>query len=437
VRSEDGGRSFGAPVYLPLLRPGAAVGPSECGDPVLAWSPNGQRLFAAYRDLKNTDVTLAGGAFRIGDDVDVLVSHSDDRGLTWSAPAVALDADPWAYSVKCEAGNPPPPCAVYDVDPGASYERPALATPLDGGGTQLYVTATRFAEQNPEQPPSSIVFRSSGSAGDAWDVPLLLDEGSDGAIPVLVQGAKAAGGRGGELLVAWYSSGADGHLAGEFEIRVRRSLTNGRTWGPVVTAVREVGETSSQLGPLGMYKQWWPTMFPDVAIDRSGRAHLVYGYDPEPGNLTPEEGDVRYTTSSRRPWMDWSTPFTLNDDGPGRAQGFAALTVLHMGRQSVADVAWEDTRLSPELPTSLATRSSSNLYYDVFHARWRRAVGGGRWSANQRVSDRSSLQERYASGSRVAISANALVLFAVWPDRRDVFSPTDLTQDVFGSSIRP
>ena len=266
---------------------------------------------------------------------------------------------------------------VTDVDPGSSFERPSISTPLDGVGNQVYVTATRFAEEDPTLPPTAIAFGRSDNGGQSWSATEVLDAGDAEPLPILVQGARAAGGRGGEVLVAWYHSGDDGHLVGDFEIRVRRSLTNGRTWGPMVVAARDATETGRDLGPLDYYKQWWPTMFPDVAVDRSGRAHIVYGHDPEAGNTTAEEGDVRYVTSRRTPWTEWSAPITLNDDGPGRAQGYASLTVRHQGRQSVADVVWEDTRLTGDLPVvGSPAFSSPNQFYDIYHTRWLRAVGG-------------------------------------------------------------
>jgi hypothetical protein len=435
VRSRDKGLTWSPAVSLPLLDPA-----SGCNDPVLAWSPNGKHLYAAYRDFKSGTTTLepppeGGTRFRVFANDDVVVSRSDDGGLNWSAPVVALDADPWAYTVTCRPGVFP--CDITDVDPGSSYERPALATPLDGGGGKVYATATCFAEQDPGAPPTAIAFARSDDAGRTWSAPETLDTGAGDPQPILVQGASVAGGWGNEVLVAWYHSGDDGHLVGGFEIRVRRSRFNGRVWDPVVTAARDASETSRDLGPLDFYKQWWPTMFPDLGIDERGRAHIVYGHDPEPGHLTAEEGDIRYVTSHRTPWTDWSSPLTLNDDGPGRAQGFASLTLHRRGRASAADVVWEDTRLSPELPVDPATFLSPNAYYDIFHARWTCGRGAGRWSANRRVSDASSLQDRAMSGRRTSVTVNDLVVFAAWTDRRGVSSVTDRSQDVFGSRIAP
>jgi hypothetical protein len=431
-RSDDGGQSFSAAVFLPQLAPS-----STCGDPVLAWAADGRSLFAAYLDYKTGTEVLTPGPgeilrYRVFGDIDVVVSRSNDGGRIWSAPVVALDGDPWAYTVSCKGTFP---CDTEDVDPGWSFEPPAIATPLHGGCDSLYVTSTRVAEQDPSLPPTAIAF--TRYRGAAFSAPEILDTGADAPLPITVMGANVAGGRSGEVLVAWYDSGDDGMFEGAFEIRVRASRDGGRTWQPVVVAARDAYETGRDLGPLAFYKQWWPTMFPDVALDRFGRAHLVYTHDPEEGSLTAEEGDVRYVTSPCPPWNDWSSPVTVNDDGPGRAQGFASLAVRDGEHGTSVDVVWEDTRTSPDLPIDPTTLSSPNLYYDLFHARWQGTKRGGSWSTNERVSTVSSLQDRATAGWRTGLTGNHWLLFAVWTDRRAEVAVRDTHQDVYGRAIVP
>jgi hypothetical protein len=431
VRSADGGLSFSPPAFLPVVSPA-----STCNDVALAWSPNGRRLYAAYRDVRDSAVTLPAPegrfSYRVRSQTDLLVSRSDDGGLTWTGPFFALRGDPWGVDVLCPPPEGQEACETFNVDPGTSFERPAISTPLDGGGSQVYVTATRFAEQDPAAPPQAIVFARS-TDGASWSAPVALDEGAAGPRTIVVQGGRVVGGSGGEVLAAWYHSGDDGFLEGSFEIRVRRSRNRGQSWDPVVVAARDADEAPAFLGPLAYYKLWWPTMFPDVAIDRGGRAHLVYGHDPEPGSLSAEEGDVRYVTSAAAPFTAWSAPATLNDDALARAQGFAALTVRADGRLAVVDVVWEDTRLSPDLPLSPSPDfHSPNLLYDVFHARW---LPAGGWSANRRVSGASSTQDRFATGARVAVTANAATLYAAWTDRRAYASVDDRRHDVYGNRI--
>ena len=41
------------------------------------------------------------------------------------------------------------------------------------------------------------------------------------------------------------------------------------------------------------------------------------------------------------------------------------------------------------------------------------------------------------SGGRTAVTANGLVLFAVWTDRRTILSVDNRKQDVAGSRVQP
>ena len=97
------------------------------------------------------------------------------------------------------------------------------------------------------------------------------------------------------------------------------------------------------------------------------------------------------------------------------------------------------TRASPRTVPLSGSPSfdSPNLFYDLYHARWLRTVGGGSWSPNQRVSDVSSRQDRAVSGGRTSVTANDLVLFALWTDRRLIPTVSDKKQDLYGSRVRP
>ena len=230
-------------------------------------------------------------------------------------------------------------------------------------------------------------------------------------------------------MVAWYDSGIDGVGRGTFEIRTRRSGNHGRSWDDAIEAVVNEQELGINLGPVPTLKKWWTGMFPDVAVDGLGRAHLVHTHDPEPGGDTAEEGDIRYVTSTspRRPFREWSSPVTVNDDGLGRAQGFPSLAVRHLGHFPILEVVWEDSRLAP----------AGNLAYDIFHSR----LLPGRWfswSCNRRVTDASSTQGGVSTGERTGLAANQSgLVFAVWADRRDKVSTDDGEDDVYGSRIAP
>lgn len=425
TRSLDRGRTWSAPEFLPML-----TETSLCGSPALAYSPDGRTLFAVYQDIRGGVTSLepppeGGTRTRVFQEMDLLLSRSEDDGHTWSAPVLAIDGDGWSFVRECVAGA----CTIRDSDPGESLERPTLATaPEACDAGWVYVTANRLAIlQSPDVPPTAIVFARSGDGGRHWSARTALAEGAPGAPAVVVQGGRVAAGDGGEVLVAWYDSGTDGPRRGTFEIRTRRSGDHGKSWDDSVGAVVNEDELGLNLGPAPTLKSWWTGMFPDVAVDGHGRAHLVYTHDPEPGSETAEEGDIRYVASPCHPFRDWSSPVTVNDDGPGRAQGFPSLAVRRHGHSHILEVVWEDSRLAPV----------GNLAYDIFHSRllperW------SSWSCNRRVTDVSSTQDGVSTGERTGLAANhSGLIFAVWTDRRDKASTSDGEDDVYGSRIAP
>lgn len=435
--SSDGGATWTSGSAMPL-RTGAT-----CSDPVLAYAPDGTRVYYAYMDIRQTVSSGPTGTF-VTRDFDIVVSSSDDNGATWSAPVTALDADPSTIRTS------PPPQTITET--GFSYDKPWVGTAVDGDDSDfVYVSATRFRDGAPGLPPSAIAFVRSSDRGFTWTSPTILDSGSDAAPStpaVVVQGSRPAGGLDGEVLVAWYHSGPDGFLNGLFQIRTRRSGDHGASWDPISAAATELYEARFFLGPLDFYRRYWPVMMPDVEIDSGGEAHIAYTHVPLNLNLpanaaSAEQGDIRYIHSSGAPYDVWSMPVTVNDDGPGRAQGFAALKIQHGGAESTVHIIWEDTRLSPNLPTStpaacfsgpVPTRNcdSPNLFFDVFYAR--KVPGAGvDWFQNFRLSDSPSIQDFTFSGDYIDLAANDRGRFAVWTDRRDQTSVFASDDDVFGS----
>ena len=419
------------------LRTGAS-----CSDPVITYSPNGARVYYAYMDIRATTMTGPTGTF-VTQDLDIVVSHSDDDGATWSAPVVALDGDPFTIRTS--------PLPQIVVDPGFTYDKPWIGTAGGAADSEfVYVTATRFRQSVPGLPPTAIAFTRSVDRGLNWSSPSILDSGADpgpGTPQVVVQGSRPEGGPHGELLVAWYHSGADGWLNGQFQIRTRRSPDFGTTWDPLVVAASEQYELRFFLGPLDFYRRWWIAMMPDVEIAPGGAAHIAYTYAPLNLNLvanaaSSEQGDIRYITSAAAPYDAWSAPLTVNDDGPGRAQGFAALNIQHGGAASHLHLIWEDTRLAPNLPTStpaacftgpIPTRNcdSPNLFYDVFYARLLPGEGTG-WSENLRFSDTLSIQDFVFAGDYIDLAANDRLVYGIWTDRRDQISPFAGDDDIMG-----
>ena len=417
--SSDSGISWSFPVAMPLL-----TDISFCSDPVLAYAPDGKRVYYAYMDIKST-VEETATTITFTDDWDIVVSYSDDDGKSWTGPVVALDGDPSSFTFGIDTGE------LLDFEPGFLYDKPWISTPLDAGQKDWgYITATRF--DNFGAFDCHITFTRSGDQSATWDAPALLE--SSPACDPVIQGSRPAGGKGGNVLVAWYDSGPDGWLSGNFQIRTRLSSSNGATWNNIVTAAADSYEAPFWLGPENFYHRWWGVMFPDVEIDGAGAAHIAYTHDPaenpEPGfSDTPEDGDIRYATSSGAPYNNWSAPVTVNDDGMVRAQGWAALETQTNNSAVNVYLIWEDHRLSPEVPTAFP--NSPNLYYDIFSSR--KGPGGSGWFANQRVSDASSIVDFIFIGDYFDLASNSTLIYGVWTDRRDKTEIFDFEDDVFGS----
>ena len=422
-KSSNGGSSWSLPVVMPQL-----TETSFCSDPVLAYAPDGSRVYYAYMDIKSffeeTEET-----FTFIDDWDIVVSYSDDNGASWTGPIVALDGAPTFITFDIETGE------VIEFHPGFLYDKPWVGAPIDGGQINwVYVTATRF--DNFEPFDCNIAFARSGDKSVTWDAPVLLDSSSGGCgNPVVVQGSRPSGGLGGNVLVAWYHSGWDGWLEGGFEIRTRRSPDNGANWGDIVTAAADSFEAPFWLGPEAFYHRWWGVMFPDVEIDAQGAAHIAYTYDPAENPIpglsdTPEDGDIRYTTSSGAPYQAWSAPITVNDDGMEKAQGYVALEIQGVKKAKTVYLLWEDHRLTPEFPTIFP--SSPNLYYDIFSAK--KGQGSSGWSTNLRISDFSSIVDFVFIGDYFDLTTSNNLVFGIWTDRRDKDDIFDFEDDVFGTS---
>jgi hypothetical protein len=447
-RSEDRGATWSSAFVMPHL-----TAASTCSDPVLAYAPDGSRAYYSYMDIKVT-LDLAGlpAFFTQTVDFDIVVSRSNDNGVSWSGPVVALDGNPYTVTFTPCPSPPFPPgfyCGVI-TESGYAYDKNWIGTHNnEDGSNYVYVSATRFDTPG----PPNIASTRSTDKGLSWSAPVIHDTGVAGA---LVQGSRPVGGPGGEVIVAWYHSGADGWLAGRFQIRTRRSSDHGVTWDSRVIAADDTSELPFWLGPFTFYKRWWGAMFPDVEFDAGGAAHIAFTHDPSPNGVCPvliggmmvnlapcstdtEDGDIRYITSSGPPYTSWTAPETVNDDGSGRAQGYAALVVQH---GSVLHAIWEDTRLGPDIPISDPSDCftapagpclSPNVIYDIFCSR--KTPGNSGWFTNFRVNELASTQDFIFTGDYTDLAANNTLLFGIWTDRRHQTNIFQGSDNIFGSRI--
>jgi hypothetical protein len=266
---------------------------------------------------------------------------------------------------------------------------------------------------------------------------------------------------GGHVLVAWYHSGNDAMLRGGFWQRIAYSGDYGATFSGATTAVRDFFEMPAYLGPDGVYRLWWGSSFPVIDIDSSGAAHMVYTHDPEAnvpctshsngfGNdacsTTPEDGDIRYSRSPGPPYTEWSVPITVNDDHSRTAQGQPSLFLESVGKQTVVHVIWHDTRAGKNIPSTASWSAcydtpvaggcdSPNMVFDVYYARL--VPGAKHFSRNVPINGMTMPQSTGWDEFHSGILATDSLLFAVWPDRRNLPTLFDRGNDLFGSRILP
>jgi hypothetical protein len=399
--SRDGGKTWNLkPIVMPQLTYN-----SSCSDSVLAYAPDGSRVYFAYLDLKF-------GSF------DIVVSYSDDDGTSWTGPVTALTAG-----------------SAADFDKPWIGTHVAVGEDNDSGQANskyVFVTGTRFDNVPPFD--CSIQFTRSSDKGKTWSTSTTLDTSVGGCgNPVVVQGSHPTGGLGRDVLVAWYNSGNDGFLNGTFNIRSRYSPDNGATFQAIVASQESLFELPFWLGPNAKYHRWWGGMFPDVKIAPDGSAHIAYTAAPVPSPsaiaLTAANGDIRYITSPR-PYASWSTPATVNDDASGKAHGWATLAATSNRNGSLVYVLWEDHRNSV----------IDNQNYDVF---WAKKVGLRSWSSNEKLTDASSISDFIFLGDYFDITVargkdeNAPFVYGVWTDRRNEPTIFDFNDDIWGARIPP
>jgi hypothetical protein len=424
--SQDGGKTWNAiPIFMPHL-----THQSQCSDPVLAYAPDGSRVYYAYIDIKSS-FTFEPPVFTLKEDLDILVSFSDDDGRTWTGPIVALEGQEIQDSFNVDTGE-------ETFVPGFEYDKPWIGTHVPAGngdddrgnGNWVFVTATRFEANFSDEVADEcrIDFARSDSRGTTWEAPQTLDSSVGGcAIPIVVQGSRPNGGLRGDVLVAWYHSGTDGFRSGSFNIRTRYSADNGASFQPVVVAATDSFELPLFLGPAFSYHRWWGAMFPDVEIAPNGTGHIVYTHDPVRGSGT-EDGNIRYVGAAGTPYSTWSAPVTVNDDNSGKAQGWATLEAGVENGKTVLYALWEDHRRS----------SRDNLEYDVFSAK---RTGTGAWSANRRITDQKSRSDFIFLGDYFDITIvggggdDPSFVYGVWTDRRDEPTEFDFDDDVWGARV--
>lgn len=401
--SSDGGLTWSLPIPLPRV-----YSDDICSDPVVRYAPQdgsspgdtspGVRVYATYL-LISSFINIA----------NVVVTHSDDNGHSWSAPIVAISGSENKFPDKPWLATP--------------YNFPAASG--DSKNDRVYVTSTIFTN-NPKSISCKIAFSRSLDGGESFpraSTPLILASSPNCDTGSVIEGARPAGGLSNTVLACWYNSEADGFLTGVFDIRCKTSLDSGKTFGSEITAVDNIAnELAYYEGPFFSYKRWFGGMLPAIEISADGAAHIVIAADPTSDQTDAEAGDIYYTTSTAAPYASWSLPIKLNDDTTGLAQGYPTITSKTDGTKVVLLAAWEDSRKSPN------PAFSPNIGYDIFGAIANPTFGS---TPNFRISDKTSINDAYFTGDYIdSAGFKGKIAHVIWTDRRDNLGPGNPDDDV-------
>ena len=190
-----------------------------CTDPVIRWAP----ADGADKD-KNARVYAAYGSRPDFTTQDVVVIHSDDNGLTWSPPVVAISGTP-------NINIPDKPWIA------TGYNFPSKDGSKDND--IVYLVSMIFfgnaSELNgPEDNPQGkcqVVFTKSLDGGKTFPdsfSPKVLAESGEGCAPRM-EGPTIAGGPHDTALVCWYHSDII-TFSDSFDIRCRTTKDGGKSF---------------------------------------------------------------------------------------------------------------------------------------------------------------------------------------------------------------
>jgi len=386
--SFNGGVSYFYDSDVPLLNP-----TDFCSDPVVRFSPDGNTVYYNYLSVRSD----ASGA-------DAVVATAPGSLPYQVGPATIVLDDLGVHFVDKNWID------VHTFDSG-------------GGAGYVYTSATVFLSNG----DCGILMNRSSNYGATWDyTPGALIVISIGC-NIVVQGSRPVGGPGSQVLICYYNSETDGFRSGRFDITCQSSPDRLSSVSNLITAANNVPyELPLRLGPNGIYHRWWGAMFPSIAIDHRGAAHVVFTMDPTVSQIDVESGNVQYVRSTGfatiPPYGTWTGRVTIGSGA--RAQGYATVAAQiensNLARSKIYIAYYDHYRSQSFEP---------NVVYDV---RYRKSINGGAtFAAPVTVTDVVSLSDLGGFiGDYIDSSTTLRRYHLVWTDRGDkVFF--DSEDDIF------
>jgi hypothetical protein len=381
--SFDGGETWEGPNQLRYFQEDLTA----AGDPVVAFDRDG--------NVYMVSISLGIDDFRLGSLVSfteissIVISKSEDDGLTWSDSVSTARSEIETTSFQDESGRERGEVAVEFLD------KPWIAigpNPDDPERDVIYVAYTEFktryttlyADELPflSSPITETTIRvvRSTDGGQTWSDPLGVSptvfqaegaseegeergvsqdeddasvetQGDDG-LPTqqegeaaaseadqTVQGPQPAVMSDGTVVVAYLDTTLDGVQKGLGTIMVTLSEDGGRTFSEPVQAgvFREI-----HFRPRNSFFRWWGAAFPQLTVGPDDEIYIAL--TAKPGDKPTDDGDI-YLLRSLDKGVTWEEPVRLNADDTDRIQFFPAIDV---GPDGTINAMWGDMRDDPQ-----------------------------------------------------------------------------------------
>jgi hypothetical protein len=383
--STDKGETWSDPKVLPALVSGDNV-----FNPIIRYAPNSAYLYAVY-ESRRADNSVN----------NVVISRSTNNGISWSAPRVVFtsgDYDNDGYTDWVST-------ASLDVHYFAGTST---------ANTYVFVTCTVLENDG----GSRVLFRRSSTSASSFDATIWELWATDS--PGFIGGAKAIGGRSGDVLVTAFATEYYYETSYPFYIVSQSSTTNGASWANSIQSQENFYQLPFYLGPNDSYGSWGRQgMFPQVAMTPSGTAYVAYTVDPVEGSADTEDGDICIMRIAR-PYSTWSRPENLTNN-VGGSQGYPVIGTKKTTNGTVVFVAYEDHSRS----------LIDNELYDIMLV----YTGRGGGYVRTRVTDVSSTASTIHLFGRSDCSASAVatdnVVHVIWMDRADTVDINDKETDIY------